>query len=126
MQTINSAADLKKAIKELELDRTVQWEFLQEQVCNTYESMKPVNLIKNSLIEMASSPYLKNKVFALILDSLNRFVSKHTSKEKSDNPFKNFLNNIVHLGVTNFIVNPIAINLVKGFLMQYFFKKQDK
>ena len=65
MQTINSAAELKEAIKELKVDRTVQWEFLQEQVCNTYESMKPVNLIKNSLIEMASSPYLKNKVFEL-------------------------------------------------------------
>jgi len=94
MQNINSAADLKKAIIQLELDRTVQWEFLQEQVCNTYESMKPINLIKNSLIDMASSPYLKNKVFALILNSLNKFVSKHTSKEKSDNPFKNFINNL--------------------------------
>lgn len=123
MQNINSAADLKKAIIQLELDRTVQWEFLQEQVCNTYESMKPINLIKNSLIDMASSPYLKNKVFALILNSLNKFVSKHTSKEKSDNPFKNFINNLLQVGVSNFIVNPIALNLVKGFLVQYLFKK---
>ncbi len=123
MQNINSAADLKKAIIQLELDRTVQWEFLQEQVCNTYESMKPINLIKNSLIDMASSPYLKNKVFALILNSLNKFVSKHTSKEKLDNPFKNFINNLLQLGVSNFIVNPIALNLVKGFLVQYLFKK---
>lgn len=123
MQNINSAADLKKAIIQLELDRTVQWEFLQEQVCNTYESMKPINLIKNSLIDMASSPYLKNKVFALILNSLNKFVSKHTSKEKSDNPFKNFINNLLQVGVSNFIVNPIALNLIKGFLVQYLFKK---
>lgn len=123
MQNINSAADLKKAIIQLELDRTVQWEFLQEQVCNTYESMKPINLIKNSLIDMASSPYLKNKVFALILNSLNKFVSKHTSKEKSDNPFKNFINNLLQVGVSNFIVNPIALNLVKGFLVQYLFNK---
>ncbi|HHT02942.1 MAG TPA: hypothetical protein GX005_01305 [Bacteroidales bacterium] len=123
MQNINSAADLKKAIIQLELDRTVQWEFLQEQVCNTYESMKPINLIKNSLIDMASSPYLKNKVFALILNSLNKFVSKHTSKEKSDNPFKNFINNLLQVGVSNFIVNPIALNLIKGFLVQYLFNK---
>ena len=123
MQNINSAADLKKAIIQLELDRTVQWEFLQEQVCNTYESMKPINLIKNSLIDMASSPYLKNKVFALILNSLNKFVSKHTSKAKSDNPFKNFINNLLQVGVSNFIVNPIALNLIKGFLVQYLFNK---
>ncbi len=123
MQNINSAADLKKAIIQLELDRTVQWEFLQEQVCNTYESMKPVNLIKSSLIDLASSPYLKNKVFALILNSLNKFVSKHTSKEKSDNPFKNFINNLLQVGVSNFIVNPIALNLIKGFLVQYLFNK---
>ncbi|MDD2192032.1 MAG: hypothetical protein PHO12_05785 [Bacteroidales bacterium] len=123
MQNINSAADLKKAIIQLELDRTVQWEFLQEQVCNTYESMKPVNLIKSSLIDLASSPYLKNKVFALVLGSLNKFISKHTSKEKSANPLKNFFNNLLQVGVTNFIVNPIAFNLVKGFLMQSLFKK---
>ncbi|MFA7081245.1 MAG: hypothetical protein WC135_01415 [Bacteroidales bacterium] len=123
MQTINSASELKKAIQMLEIDRAVQWELLQEQVFTTYETMKPINIIKNSLQDMASSPHIINKLFPSLVGFFSKFITKQTSKSKSDNPIKNVLNSLLQVGITSFILNPIAINVVKGFLMQYFFKK---
>lgn len=124
MQTINSAAELKKTIQQLELDRMVQGQILKEQFFITYESMKPVSLIKSTLKEITSSPYLMNNVFASALGLLGGFISKKTATGKSDNPVRNLLGSILQLGVTNFIVqHPVAIKLIGGFLIQYIFKK---
>jgi len=49
MQNITSVAELKYAIQELETERKVKEQLLREQFYLTYESLKPVNIRRNTL-----------------------------------------------------------------------------
>ena len=46
MQNITSTAGLKNAIQLLEAEQAVKGQLLKEQFYITYESLKPVNLLK--------------------------------------------------------------------------------
>jgi hypothetical protein len=56
MQNITSSADLKDAIKLLEVEQEMKEQLLRDQLYLTYESLKPLNLLKNTLKEISSSP----------------------------------------------------------------------
>ena len=58
MQNITSVAGLKNAIQELEIEQNVKGQLLKEQIYLIYESLKPVNLLRNTLKETFSSDYL--------------------------------------------------------------------
>jgi hypothetical protein len=55
MQNISSVAGLKNAIQILEVDQGVKGGLLKEQVYFMYESLKPINILRNSLKELFSS-----------------------------------------------------------------------
>ena len=48
-RNITCAAELKLAILETRFEQTVQGELLKEELLNTFESLKPVSIIKNTL-----------------------------------------------------------------------------
>lgn len=58
MQTIDSSASLKEAILRLENRQQVQKEILQERLESVRESLKPLNLIKNTFSRLLKSPRL--------------------------------------------------------------------
>jgi hypothetical protein len=49
MEKITSVEELKKAILLLEIKQANEGALLKEQLLVTYESLKPINLIKKSL-----------------------------------------------------------------------------
>ena len=119
MQTINSALDLKNAIKQLEGEREIQGLLLKEQFFITYENMRPVSLITNTLKNITSS-----NIFASVLGLLGGYISKKSPTDKSNNPIKRLLSNVLESGITTFIIqHPSAIKLVGGLLIQYLFSK---
>lgn len=124
MQTINSALDLKNAIKQLEGEHEIQGLLLKEQFFITYESIKPVSLIKNALKNITSSPYLVNNIFTSVVGLLGGYISKKSPEDKSNHPIKRLLSNVLQSGITTFIIqHPSAIKLVGGLLIQYLFSK---
>jgi hypothetical protein len=59
MEKITSVEELKKAILLLEIKQANEGALLKEQLMETYESLKPINLIKKSLSDLTSSPDFK-------------------------------------------------------------------
>ena len=59
---------------------------LKEHFHLAYESVKPVNIIKNTIKEIISSPDLKTKVVNAAIGLSVGFVAKKVFTGKSDNP----------------------------------------
>jgi hypothetical protein len=60
MATQTATERLKESIRLLEMKQQEEGKILKEQLRITYESLKPVNLIKSSLKEITSSMEIKN------------------------------------------------------------------
>jgi len=56
MQAIHTSTELKDAIKLLEVEHDLKGKLFREQMYLTYDSLKPVNIIKNTLKDISSSP----------------------------------------------------------------------
>jgi hypothetical protein len=76
MENITSTAGLKNAIQLLEAERTINWQRLKEQFYPTCESLKPVNLLKSTLKDMVSSPYMIENILSTVLSLATGFLSK--------------------------------------------------
>ena len=88
MQNINSAAQMKLAIQQLELKHAIQGHLLKKEVFLTFESMKPTNIIKNTLSDIASSPYLIDNVLGTTMAVVTGYLSKKIAVGSSDSPFR--------------------------------------
>ena len=62
MQKITPTDELKNAIQLLEVEQAAKWQLLKEQFHLSFESLKPLNIFKSTLNEVASSPYLIDNI----------------------------------------------------------------
>ncbi|MDT8416046.1 MAG: hypothetical protein RQ735_11820 [Flavobacteriaceae bacterium] len=118
MGEIHTEADLRAAIEQLEIKQAAEGQQLKEQFRLTYESVKPINLIKSTFKEAAQSTDLKNNILNTALGLTTGFVSKTVFVGLSGSPIKKLLGNALLFGVTNIIAkNPkIGSALLDGIL----------
>jgi hypothetical protein len=127
MQTITSSAGLKDAIQLLEVEQAIKGQLLKEQFYITYESLKPVNIIKHTLKEISSSPYLLDNIPGTAMGLLSGFLSKKIFVGASGNLIRKLLGSILQLGVTNVVAhNSDIIKSVGQALLQHFFRKKNQ
>ena len=127
MEPINSIADLKNAIQILEFEQTAKKQLLKEEVYLIYENLRPVNLIKNTLSEVASSPYLIDDILGATVGLASGYVSKKIAVGRSANIIRNLLGTILQFGVTNFVAkNTDTIKTVGQFIYQHFLNKKRR
>jgi len=69
-------SDLKEAILNLEKEQAIKSQLLRDQVKATYESLKPMNLIKNTLSSLAESVEVKNSLFEILVAMTTGFVAR--------------------------------------------------
>ena len=91
MEKITSATGLKNAILSLETDQAIQGQLLKEQFHFAYESIKPVNLIKSTLKDVASSPYLIDNILGTAIGLATGYLSKKIFIGSSGNLFRKLL-----------------------------------
>jgi len=126
MKTITSAAELKITIQQLEFEHTIQGELLKEQFFVTIESFTPVNIIKRSLNEIASSPFLIDNIIGSAMGLLTGYLSKIITVGSSTNPFKKLLGNVLQFGVTNIVAqHPEVYKTIGSFFMNHIFNKKE-
>ena len=124
MEKITSAAGLKDAILLLETDQVLQGQLLKEQLYSTYESLKPVHLIKSTLKDLASSPYLTDNILATAIGLATGFLSKKIFVGSSGNLFRKLLGSFLQAGITNTVSqHPDTIKSFGQLIFQYFFHK---
>lgn len=119
MENISTPAELKEAIQLLEAEKSVHLLEMKENFFLAYDSLKPANLIKSTMKEIGSSPYLFNNVFNVSLGLVAGYLSKRALMiSRSNNKSKKLLGLILQLGVTNLVV--YAPNAIKSFVQNIF------
>ena len=113
MQKITSAIELREAILQLEIKRAEEGKALHEQFKLVYESMKPINLIKNTFKEVAASPDLKDSLVNTSVGLTAGYISKKLFEGLSNNPIRKFAGSALQFGIMNIVAkNP---EVVKSF-----------
>ena len=126
MENITCAAELKIAIQELEFQHSLQGKLLQEDFFIAYENLKPANLIKNTLSEITSSPYLMDNMMGAVTGLISGYVSKKIAVGTSHNLFRKIMGSVLQFGVTNIVAqNPDALKTLGNFVIQHLFKRNE-
>jgi hypothetical protein len=109
----NQNEELDKAIDLLEIQRDLKLEELKSQLSTTYESLKPANLLKESIDNIRESVELKSDLTESVLSIAVGYISKKILVGKSSSFFKIILGNLIQYGVTNFIYKKVDLNSTK-------------
>jgi hypothetical protein len=125
MQTITSVAGLKNSILLLEAEQSIKGQLLKDQLFITYESLKPVNLIKQTLKEISSSPYLIDNISGSAMGLLSGFLSRKIFVGTSGNLIKKLIGSVLQFGITNIVAqNSDVIKSVGQTVLHHFFRKK--
>jgi hypothetical protein len=125
METVTSIAGLKKSIQLLEAEQNIKGQLFKEQLFITYESLKPVNLLKYTLKEVSSSPYMIDDLSGTAMGLLSGFLSKKIVIGTSGNIIRKLIGSVLQFGVTNVVAH--NSDLIKSFvqtLFQHFMQKR--
>ncbi|MDD4972118.1 MAG: hypothetical protein PHT07_22045 [Paludibacter sp.] len=126
MEKITCAAELKMAIQTLRFEHEVQGKLLKEQFFVTFESLKPVNIIKSTLHDMTQSPYLIDNMLGAVTGLVSGYVSKKIAVGTSHNVVRNIAGALLQFGVTNLVAhNSDVLKTVGNFIMQKFIHRND-
>ncbi|MGA2408622.1 MAG: hypothetical protein ABSF81_18000 [Bacteroidales bacterium] len=126
MQNITSIAGLKNAIQLLEIEQGIKGQLLKEQFYLTYESLKPINILKKTLKEISSSPYLIDNISGTAMGLASGFLSKKIFVGTSGNIFRKLIGSLLQFGITNVVTqNSDIIKSVGHAIFQHFLRKRE-
>ena len=126
MQNITSIAGLKNSIQLLEAEQSIKEQLLKEQLFLAYESLKPVNLIRHTLKEISSSPYLIENISGSAMGLLSGFLSRKIFVGSSGNLFKKLIGSVLQFGITNIVAqNSDVIKSVGQTVLHHIFRKKE-
>jgi hypothetical protein len=125
MQNITTVAELKNAIQILEVEHSVQEQQLKKQLSLTYESLRPINLIRNILKEFFPSHSLTENFSDNAIGMISGLLIKKIFVGKSGNSLRKFLGSIAQFGISNMVAqNAGFIKSVSHAFFQYLFPKK--
>ena len=121
MQNITHTAGLKNAIQLLEIEQAIKKQLLNEQFHITYESLKPINILKSTLKDVISSENILGTTVGLA----SGYLSKKIVVGASGNIFRKLIGSVLQFGVSSVIANhPDAIKSFGNFILQYIPRKK--
>jgi hypothetical protein len=127
MQNITTATALKNAIQLLEEEQAIKGQLLKEQVFITYDSLKPANLIKSTLKDLSSSPYLIENIVGSAVGLATGYVSNKIVVGASANIFRKVFGTILQVGITNLVAqHPDAFKTFGQYLARHIFRRKEK
>ena len=126
MEMIKTSQNLKSRIQELEIQQLNDLTELKKQLFYTYENLKPLNLIKNSLKEAVTSPDLKQNIMGAAVGLASGYLSKAVIVGASHNPIKKVAGSVVQLLISNSIAqHPETVNKLATGLLKLLGKKKE-
>lgn len=119
MEIISTSEELKNAIRLVEAEHVLKGQLLKEQLMFTYESLKPVNMIRRAMTDITSSPDLIDNILSTSMGVASGFISKKVFVGSSDNSFRKLLGSIVQISVSSLVSrNSEAIKSFVQFVFQ--------
>jgi hypothetical protein len=126
MRNSTSYSRLQDSIQLLEEEQFIKRQLLKEQLTISYESLKPLNLLKGAIRDMSSSPDLGNNVLGSVLGMASGFLSKKLFIGTSGNLIRKLLGSFVQLGVTNIVArHPEAIKNFGQYIIEHFLSGKE-
>jgi hypothetical protein len=92
---------LNEKLKLLEKKQAEELLIMREQFFITYESLKPINLIKNTFGQVISSPEIKNDLFSTIIGLSTGYLTKKIIIGATPGPLKKIGGLLMQFAVTN-------------------------
>jgi hypothetical protein len=127
MQNITTAAELINAIQLLEDEQVIKGRLLKEQFYVVYESFKPISLLKSTLNEISSSPYLIDNIMGTAMGVASGFLTKRIFVGASGGLIRKFLGSLLQFGVTNIVAqNSDTIKSIGQFILQRILHNKEK
>jgi hypothetical protein len=124
---INNATELRASIKQLEQQTAEQKEKLVERFHATYNSMKPINIIKNSLNKVVHSPDLVDTIVNTGMGVGLSLLTKKFVIGRSAGVVRKLLGAAMELGVANMVSKKAApVKLGALNLLSKIFRKKSK
>lgn len=105
MENQTASELLKQLILEKEAEQKLEGVELRNQFLETYDSLKPVNIIKNTLKGIVNDPELKNSLADTAIGYAAGLLAKKITVGKSSGPVKNILGSMVQTIVSKIVAN---------------------
>jgi hypothetical protein len=107
MKNTNQADALKDAIALLESKQAGELQLLRQQFHITYDSLKPMNLIKKGLQDITALPDLKNGLINNAIGLATGYLSKKVLIGATRNPIKRILGTVLEFAVAGLVTKQV-------------------
>lgn len=111
--TMKKANEIDSRIKFLKAKQKEDFILLKNQFEITYDSLKPINLIKDAFNEVKSNSDVRENIFSTSLGILGGYISKKIVFGRSKNPIKKISGALLQYVITNLITNKVESNKEK-------------
>ena len=120
MQTIVTEADLRVAILLLESKQQEEEKLLKKQFLEAYESVKPINLIKNTFKEATASPEIQDNLINSAIGILTGYGSKLIFQGATGGPVRKIIGTVLMFGIKNLVTqNPEIIKTLTRLIFKH-------
>lgn len=126
MKKLNETDALNELIQLNQQQYDTDLRLLKEQFHIAYESIKPINFIKNLVHEVTASPEIKEDLASNILGLATGFISKKIMIDEKGSTFKKVIGTVLQFAVAN-VVSKHSVNIkaVGTALFNNFFKRNN-
>jgi len=114
LKNISSGKDLHEAILLLEGRQEDEGKVLRDHFMRTYESMRPVNLIKSAFNEVTESQELKDHLLSSGVGLVAGHVSKRVYDGVQGNANGSITGTAIQFGVTNIVARHPEVLIAAG------------
>jgi hypothetical protein len=122
MQNITTVAGLRDVIWVLEVEQASKGQLLKEQLSVVYESLMPVNILRNTLKKFFGKSDLIENLSGSAMGLASGLLMKKIFIGKSGNAFKKLIGSLLQMGISNIVtLNSDLIKSVGHVIIQYIF-----
>jgi hypothetical protein len=103
MKKVNVTDTLNESIALLENRQKQELRILKEQFELTYDSLKPLNIIKGAFKEIATTSDLKGNIINNVIGMSTGYITKKLLLGSSHNPVRRVLGTVLQFVITNVV-----------------------
>ena len=127
MQNITTVAGLRDAIRVLEVEQASKGQLLKEQLSVVYESLMPVNILRNTLKKFFGKSDLIDNLSGSAMGAASGLLMKKIFIGKSGNAFKKLMGSFLQMGISNIVTqNSDLIKSIGHGIIQYLFHNKPE
>ena len=128
MQNTSTSAELKFAIELLEAQCLQKKQQLKQQLAITFDSLKPINIIKNTIQDIASSPIINDSLLGTLIGLVTGYVTKKIAVGTSHNLLRKIIGSFLQVGVSTVVSkhSETIITIGKQLYQRLFQRKETQ